>query len=123
MSKKIALTGSGFAPEQANAIAGSGSQGLVALGTNQATGLVIHSHLNAFSTVAASTAATFGACFSPGDEVYVYNGGASTLTVYPNAIDTIDNTTSASILTKKGAKFFCAATASGNLAWLSHGST
>jgi hypothetical protein len=123
MSKKVALTGTGMPPEQALAIAGAGSQGLTALGTNQATGLVIFSHLNAFSTVAASTGATLSSIFTPGDDIYVFNGGASTLTIYPNGSDTVDNTTSVTVATKKGVKLYCTSVASGVQAWTSHGST
>lgn len=121
--KKIALTGAGFAPEQANVLSGAGQQGLVAAGTNQATATLISGHLAAFSTVAASTGGVLSSIFTPGDDVYVFNGGASTLTIYPNGSDTIDNTTSVSVVTKKGVKLFCTSVAAGVQAWTSHGST
>lgn len=124
MAKKTALTGSGFSVEQAKSIAGTGAQGLTATGTNQATALPIDSHHNAFTTVAASTGAVLSSTLTPGDDVYVYNGGAQTLTIYPaGAIDTIDNGASATIVTLKGIWLKCCATVSGVTAWTSHKST
>lgn len=124
MAKKVALTGSGFSPEQANAISGTGAQGLIAAGTNQATGLMISGHMNAFTTVGSSTGATLASIFTPGDDVYVYNGGLSTLTIYPaGANDTIDNASSQTIVTLKGIWLKCCSTVSGVTAWTSHKST
>lgn len=124
MSKKVALTGTGFAPEQANSIAGAGSQGLTAAGTNQATGTQIHSHHTAFTTVGASTGGTLSSIFTPGDSIYVFNGGLSTLTIYPaGASDTIDNASSATLVTLKGMRLICCQTVSGVTSWTSHKST
>lgn len=123
MAKKVGLMGVGFAPEQALQLAGAGQQGLVALGTNQATATLVSSHLAAFSTVAASTGAVLSSIFTPGDDVYIFNGGANTLTIYPNGSDTIDNTTSQTIVTLKGILLKCNSVASGVQAWTSHKST
>lgn len=119
MAYKRALMGTGHSAAQADSISGPGTQGLVATGTNQATALLISWHVNAFVTVASSTGAVLSSIFTPGDDIYVYNGGSNTLAVYPNSTDTIDNTTSVSIPTKKGCYLKMGALG----AWTSHIST
>lgn len=123
MVKKVSMMGVGFAPEQANVIAGAGQQGLTAAGTNQATATLISGHLAAFSTVGSSTGGVLSSIFTPGDDVYVFNGGSNTLTIYPNGSDTIDNTTSQTIATLKGIWLRCTSVSGGVQAWTSHKST
>lgn len=122
MAHKAALLGTGHPAAQANALCGAGSTGLTATGTSNADALVVSSHLNAFSTVASSTGAILSTVFTPGDEIYIYNGGANTLTIYPpvtSPLSTIDNGSSATIVTLKGIRLVLGATG----AWLSHKST
>lgn len=106
MALKKSLMGLGLPAALASAIAGAGTQGLVATGSTSADALLIGSHLDAFATVAASTGAILTSAASAGDWGYVYNGGASTLTIYPPAGATIDNTTSQTLVTKKGLFWF-----------------
>lgn len=119
MAIKNNLMGAHFPPLQTNQLAGSGDQRLVATGNSAGTALLIGSHINSFGTVGASTGAILSSSFSAGDEVYVYNGGASTLTVYPPAGATVDNTTSVAVLTKKGVRLVFGT----DTEVLSHGST
>lgn len=61
---------------------GNAVGGLVAAGTTQATALALSSAVNLVTTVAAGAGVRLPLA-QPGDEVLVYNGGASVLTVYP----------------------------------------
>lgn len=91
--------------------------GLTAAGTTQATATQIPSgyKLMEFDTVGSSTGAALPFCYQ-GTEFGIYNNGASTLTVYPNATnnpttsaqDTIDNATSVTLLTHTAEVIFCA---------------
>lgn len=101
------LMGSGLAPQAAINIAGDVSSGLTATGTNQATALTLTSAINEFTTVASSTGALLPP-MSPGDAVYVYNGGSNTLSVYPQGTNTIANGSASaafSVGTNKGCYF------------------
>lgn len=64
--------------------------GLTATGTNQATAYSLVNGDNEFTTVASGTGAVLYAG-SPGDEQWVYNGGANVLTVYPPSGSKINN--------------------------------
>lgn len=119
MSVKSKMMGVGFAAAQADQLAGAGATGLVATGSSATDALLISSHLNAVATTASSTGVVLSTSFTPGDEVYVFNGGANTLAIYPPSGATMDNTTSATIVTLKGIRLVCAAT---NI-WVSHKST
>lgn len=128
MAVKQRMLGSGYAPQQADQIAGPGPQGLTATGSGTTDGLIIGAHLNTFTTVASGTGALLAgtptggiAPFSPGDEVTVTNLGANTLTVYPplSPASTIDNTTSATIAANKSIKLLMVSTTQ----WVSFKST
>ena len=122
MAIKSKLMGAGIAGAAANEIAGAGDQGLTATGSTNVTALVVGSGLNALSTTAANTGVILANTLVPGDDIYIYNGGASTLTVYPpvtSPLSTIDNGTSLSVVTKKGVHLKCGASG----VFLSHGST
>lgn len=76
------LTGP-FAPGQATAIGGQGTTGITAAGTNsQANSTLLTTGNNVVSTAAANSGVRLPAGM-PGDEVWVYNAGASTMHVYP----------------------------------------
>ena len=77
------MMGGGISAGQAKAINGDTASALTAAGTTQGTGYAINAGCVVFSTVAASSGATLPAC-EIADEVYVYNGGANGLTVYPD---------------------------------------
>ena len=73
---------SGLHLTQAQAIAGSVATGLVAAGTTQATALALTSQTNVIGTAAASSGVILPVGLS-GDTVFVRNGGANTVNIYP----------------------------------------
>lgn len=78
------MMGGGLSAGQAKAINGSIASALTAAGTTQGTAYAINAGTAVFSTVAASSGAILPSC-EISDEVYVYNGGANNLTVYPDS--------------------------------------
>lgn len=74
----------GMSPFAASAVVGGAATALTATGTTLGTALLLSSTNNFFTTTATSTGAKLPAC-GPGSSVYVYNGGAQTLSVYGNA--------------------------------------
>ena len=82
MANRIAkIVSSGQSAGSAQYISGDALGGLTATGSTQATALALYADNNGFTTVAASTGAQLPAA-SPGDEVFVWNGGANALSVY-----------------------------------------
>lgn len=87
------------------AIQGSVATALTATGSTAGTALVLGAAKNFVATTAASTGVmlpTGGA----GDEVFVFNRGANSLTVYPPTGATVNNTTSFAVAAGKGAVFY-----------------
>jgi hypothetical protein len=86
------IIGSGISATAAANISGSVSvpSALVATGTNQATALVLGSAYSRIITAAAGTGVTPLPQAAPGDEYYVYNGGANAILFYPPGSDTIN---------------------------------
>lgn len=78
------MMGGGLSSGQARAINGSVATALTAAGTTQGTALAINAGTAVFGTVAASSGAILPSC-EISDEVFVYNGGANALTVYPDS--------------------------------------
>lgn len=78
------MMGGGVSSGQAKAINGSVATALSGAGTTQGTATAINAGTAVFSTVAASAGAILPSC-EVSDEVLVYNGGANTLTVYPDS--------------------------------------
>lgn len=79
------LVGAGLAPLAAAQIAGDVQSGVTAAGTTQATAAVCYGD-NIWVTTCAAGAGIIlstNSAFGPGDDVYVTNQGANTLTVYP----------------------------------------
>ncbi len=76
------MGGSGIPAGMATAITGGVLNTLTATGTTQATAYTVNLGTAFFSTVGASSGAVLTAG-APGDDVWIYNGGANTLTVYP----------------------------------------
>jgi hypothetical protein len=66
----------------AQGIGGQGATGLTAAGSTQGTALALVASNNVVATTGASTGVILPAV-QGGEEVWVYNAGASTLTVYP----------------------------------------
>lgn len=83
------MMGGGLSSGQAKAINGSIASALTAAGTTQGTAYAINAGCAVFSTVAASSGAILPSC-EISDEVYVYNGGANALTVYPDSGSSIN---------------------------------
>ena len=93
--------------------------GLTGAGTNQATATQFPSgyELLEADTVAGSTGFALPFAYQ-GTEIYFYNNGANTATIYPNvtnnpslspaAQDTINNGTSITVASHTGELFFCA---------------
>lgn len=70
------------APESAKGAA-DGSLTVTAAGSTQATATVLRGNVNHVTTVAASTGVALPAGAGAGEVVFVRNGGANALTVYP----------------------------------------
>jgi len=85
------LTGAGDPPLLAQNTTGNVADGLTALGSTQATALLITEEANVFTTVAAATGAILRGDLGPGDEQEVANYGANALLVYPPIGGTIQN--------------------------------
>lgn len=83
------MMGGGLSAGQAKAINGSTATALTAAGTTQGTGYAINAGTVVFSTVASGAGATLPSA-EIGDEVYVYNGGANALLVYPDTSSQIN---------------------------------
>lgn len=66
---------------QAGSIVGTCSTGLTSAGTGQSDALLLSTANNSLTTVASTSGVKLPAC-SPGSRVYVYNGGAHTVSVY-----------------------------------------
>jgi hypothetical protein len=82
MSLAKELVASGLHFTQAQAINGSVATGLVATGSTQATALPLTSQMNVLATTAASTGVILPV-LERGDSVFIRNGGANSLSIYP----------------------------------------
>jgi hypothetical protein len=74
----------GWSAGNAKAVNGAVATGLTAAGTNLATALALQADTNVIGTAAASTGVSLPSA-EIGDSCEVYNGGANTVTVYPDA--------------------------------------
>jgi hypothetical protein len=81
----------------------SGTGALTATGSTLATGLTLSANFNLFGTVAASSGAVLPAAGLSGP-VVVYNGGASALSVYPQATEFINAGTAGAAFSVTNAK-------------------
>ena len=90
MAQLRSLSTSGLSAVAAQAINGDAVNSLTATGSTQADALALPAANNFISTAAASTGVILPAG-NAGDCVFVYNGGASTETVYPPVGGTINN--------------------------------
>lgn len=85
------LIGTGIVPGQAESIMGKVSSALTATGSSQTDALLLPSTICEFTTVASSTGARIPANLDPSDKIFIYNGGANTLSVYPPTGELIQN--------------------------------
>ena len=90
MTQISKLMGSGISALAATSMAGSTSSALTATGSSQATALLLTSDNNEVTTTASSTGVQLPSS-SPGDEVFVANYGAQTLSVYGQTGESISN--------------------------------
>ena len=117
MARQQFIMGLGVAAGAASAIVGITASALTAAGATQTTAVALGADNNFFGTVAASTGAILPTG-NAGDSIFVYNGGASTLTVYPPVGGTINNlsaNTGLALATLKSGLYVCA----GGVAWAS----
>lgn len=73
----------GISPMAATNIVGDNANGLTATGSAITDALQLTAAVSHFGTVGASTGAKAPQDMNPGDSITVYNGGASTLSLYP----------------------------------------
>lgn len=76
------VMGAGNSPISAGAILGSGTIGLVATGTNQATALQLPTSYNAITTSSSSTGVKLPKT-EAGNRIIIRNDSGVTITVYP----------------------------------------
>lgn len=111
MAIKNNLTGVGVSPNQALQQVGTVTNSLTATGTTQADAYALGlTDYNIFTTVAASTGARLPSTMSAGDEMWVVNYGASTLSLYPPTGGKINNgsaNAAISITANKNANIVC----------------
>jgi hypothetical protein len=101
------LIPTGISATSALAICGDVATAITAAGTTQATATALAAAKNYVSTTAASTGVLLPQG-NGGDIVFVYNGGANTLAVYPPVGSQINNlaaNTAVSVATLKSAYF------------------
>lgn len=100
------VLGAGAAQLMTVAICGDGSTGLTASGTSSSTAYQINKIYNNFTTVASGTGVKLPST-EAGEVIYVTNGGANVLSVYPyEATTTIDGGVPATVNAGCSAIFF-----------------
>lgn len=84
MTRVATLVGSGTPPAQAQATVGFNDVGVTATGSNSQANSYAISMSNTFvGTAAANSGVRLPTGASPGDSFFIYNGGASTMHIYP----------------------------------------
>ena len=73
----------GWSAGNAKAVNGAVATGLTGAGTTLGTALALSADTNVFATVGSGSGASLPSC-EIGDSCEVYNGGANSLTVYPD---------------------------------------
>jgi hypothetical protein len=76
------ILASGTSPQLAQVIAGSGTTGLVAVGTTQADALQLSASQNVLTTSSASTGVKLPAT-EMGSEIWIRNDSGQTIAIYP----------------------------------------
>jgi hypothetical protein len=117
MARQQYIMGGGQSAVSAASIVGITATALTATGSTQATALALGADNNFIGTTAASTGVVLPTG-NPGDSIFVYNGGASSLTVYPpvgGTINALSTNTGLALATVKSGLYVCA----GGLTWAS----
>lgn len=84
MTRVATLVGTGVPPSAAQAMCGFVDIGVTASGTNSQANSYLIQYSNTFvSTAGANSGLRLPTGASPGDSFFIYNGGASTMHVYP----------------------------------------
>jgi len=83
MTQALKLSASGMSAVAAQAVLGDVATGLVAAGSTLATALALPASINFIATAAAATGVILAANANPGDAIFVFNGGANAVLVYP----------------------------------------
>ncbi len=94
---------SGLSAVAAQSINGNSATALIAAGTTQATAASLPAANNFIGTAAASSGVILPPG-NPGDEIFIYNGGANAVTVYPpvgGALNNLAANTGVSVATTK----------------------
>lgn len=113
MTKQRSMMGLGMQGQLAQAVVGGMQLAQTATGSSQATAFALTSSHTEFTTTGASTGAVLpgtAAMTLIGDKLYVFNMGASTLSVYPPSgfkINLGTQDAAVSITTLKTACFIC----------------
>ena len=87
--------------------------GISAAGTTQGTATALTNAVNFISTVTANTGVILPANSTAGDSVFIYNGGANSLKVYPTSgasINQLSANASVTLATNTGLILFCGST-------------
>lgn len=85
------LTGAGMSALLSQVTVGTVTDAQTATGTSsQANSFAIADHITRFSTTAANSGARLPSTLTAGDELWIMNGGASTLLVYPPVGGTVN---------------------------------
>jgi len=92
MSIQRKFVANGMAPRLAQVVGGTVATGLSAAGSNQGTAVALSSDdFQVFSTVGGGQGCIFATLYAPMDRVWIANGGAHTLLVYPASGGQINN--------------------------------
>ncbi len=84
MTRVATLVGSGVPPNAAQATVGFNDVGVTAAGSNsQANSYAVKASNTFVSTAGANSGVRLPTGSSPGDSYFIYNGGASTMHIYP----------------------------------------
>ena len=85
------MVGVGIPPEHAEAIVGIIENSITATGSSQDDAYAIKADVTFFSTVAASTGAIIPSALPSHSQIWVFNGGANDLAIYPPSGCTIND--------------------------------
>lgn len=91
MAIKARVLASGNSAQSATNIVGDAELAASATGNAIGDAYQISAIVTNFTTVASSTGAIVPADMTPGDQIYVYNAGAQTLSIYPRSGESINN--------------------------------
>lgn len=83
MTRVVTLVGAGTPPTQAQAIVGFNDIGVTAAGSSSQANSYAIQYSNTYVSTAGANSGVRLPVASPGDEFFIFNGGASTMHIYP----------------------------------------